>query len=146
MPSNLKPVAKKQFVLTIEGVAGNFTKCTAPKVTREENQYNDGQTGQTRTHLGFTTVEKVTLSKNYDAVADKVMISWLEETLRTNRIFTATIQPIQADLAGTVITGSGTFMLTECQLVSVTYPEADREGSGLSMFSLELVPGTVALQ
>ena len=45
MAQNLKPLSQKQFLVTIDGQQAFFTKASAPKMTKDQSDYNDGQTG-----------------------------------------------------------------------------------------------------
>ena len=141
--ANLKPIQQKQFLVFFDGSAllsTYFTKVTAPKESRDEVEYNNGQDGTTYTSLGFTKRDKVTFSKPFDPVADKAIITWYKgRRAASTEKFTATIKPVNADQAGSDISGAGTLTLTGCEVVSFKMPEADRMSTGLAMLEIEVV-------
>lgn len=140
MPNNLKPISQKQFLVTIQGIQGFFSKCTKPKEARTETTYNDGQTGEEYTHLDFIKRDKVTLSKVFDPAADKTLVSWFNERkTKADTPFNISIQPVSADTAGTPISGASTIILNNCFVASFSYPEVDRMGSGMAMLEIEVV-------
>ena len=144
--ANLKPISKKQFLVTVEGLQATFTKCSAPKKTRAESEYNDGSTGQTKRHLDFITNDKVTISTNYDPVSHQAIYQWAEQRFKDAQRFSMTIQPVNPDLENSPYPGSKALVLTECQVVSVTYPDTDREGSGMATLAIELDPESFTFQ
>lgn len=144
--ADLQPLSIKQWLVTLDGVTGYFTKATAPKATKGEVSFNDGSTGIERTHLDFIKYEKITISKPYDPAADGSLIEWANTAFEEGTKFTVTMQPVKADQLGSPIDGAKTIAMAECQLASFKYPEVDRGGSGLSMLELELIPGTITVQ
>lgn len=136
----LKSHGKREWLVQIEGIQTRFSKFSAPKVTRSKTEYSDTEKGLMRTHLGFSKNEPVTLSKNYDPVADTQLIDWIKEQQATPRRFTVTLTPVESNIAGTVIAGARSIQLVNCQLGDVTYPDGDRDdGSGLTKFELEII-------
>lgn len=158
---NLKPIHQKQFLVFI-GDAGAtststsgastskdntatalvktyFTKATAPKESRDEAEYNDGQTGTTYVSLGFTKREKVTLSKPFDPSADKTLVAWYKSRRSATDKFTTSIKPVAADQAGSEISGAGTLTLTGCEVASFKMPDVDRMATGVAMLEIEIV-------
>lgn len=141
MASNLKPISVKQYLVILGGsTKAYFNSCKGGKQSRQEEEYNDGQTGQTFSHLGFVKNDKLTITKNFDPTADKVLLDWVNTRMSKdgNARFPLTVQPVQVDLAGTVISGAGTFQFLNCQLVSWMKPDSDRDGSGMSKLELEI--------
>ncbi len=140
---NLQPLGTEQFLVVIAGLTAYFTKCSAPKWVKNEFEYNDGQTGITRTHLGFTKFDKVTLTKHY-FIEDSAIVAWAQERRNNGEPFTVTITPVKADAAGSPIDGGKVLTLTDCYLASFKAPEVDRGGTGGAMLELELTVGDFA--
>lgn len=140
--AQLAPLSVRQYIVILNAnLKTQWNKCTGGKQSRDTQEYNDGQTGQTKNLLGFIKNEMLTLSKPFDAVQDKALLNWVNDQMAkdvSNNRFTVTVQPVQVDLKGTVISGAGTFQFTNCQLVSWTKPEADRDGSSVSTLELEI--------
>jgi hypothetical protein len=143
---NLKPITTQNFIVTISGATGltgtnTFSKATAPRMSRSEVPYNDGQTGTEHMTYGFSRREKLSLSKAYDPVNDATLEQWAQDALEKpgdNSDFTVTIQPVQSDIAGTPIASAKSRVFTGCQLVSMRLPDVDRTGSGLAQLELEI--------
>lgn len=143
----LKPVSQKQFLVILDQLPrAFFTKCTGVEESYETQKYNDGETGVTRTHVGFLDVGNVTLSKIYDPEQDAAMLDWWAGQKKERTPFSVSIQAVTADTQGTVITGAGTILLQECQCVRFKYPEVDRESASMAMLEIELVPGSITKQ
>ncbi len=143
----LKPITQQQFVVLIDQLTSTYwTKVTSPKESRVQSEYNDGSTGTTRKVSGFTTRENVTLTKAFDPIADKAIITWYNSSKGSASTgtssqgvtpFTVSITPVTNTYQGTTITGV-TITLTGCQVVSIKLPEVDRTGSGTAMLELEI--------
>lgn len=145
----LKPISVKQFLIKFNGeIDSLFSSCQGGKVSRVEDTYNDGKTGTVQTHLSFTQRDKLTLSKNFDPEADKALVSWLDKQINGDKIskLTLAIQPVNTDLAGTILSGAGTFLVNGCQLMSWQIPQTDREGTGLAKLQLEFIWETITYQ
>jgi len=110
--------------------------------------YNDGQTGQTLEHVTFVKTEHITLSKVFDPEKDKPLIEFYNKTLTEGQTqdWNISIQPVTADLQGKPVQGAGTIILNSCQFVAITYPEADRMGSGMSMLEFEVLYDNITYQ
>lgn len=135
----LKPIYQKQFLVTLGSLKAYFNKATAPSETRDTVDYNDGQTGTTFVHAGFTKRDTVTLSKVFDPSADKELIAfYVKQTTEEPTDFNVSIQPVSVELQGKPIAGAGTFLLNNCQFVGAKLPEADRSGSGMAMLEFTL--------
>jgi hypothetical protein len=146
MPSNLKPITVQNFVVTLNGATGLsgsivFSKASAPRFSRPEAAYNDGQTGQEKATYGFSKREKLTLSKAYDPVADDALEVWAQKAVeqpQDNSDFTVTVLPVQSDVAGTPIAQAKPRVYTGCQVVSFRMSDVDRTSSNLAMLELEI--------
>lgn len=138
----LKPIMQKQFLVLLDQLSETYwSKATAPKETKDVAEYNDGQTGKTRKVLGFTSTDNVTLSKGFDPVEDKKLLEWYSNRKKEagkEEKFTLSMQPINSDYQGSVISSGATITLTGCQVVSFKAPEVDRMGSGLATIELEI--------
>ena len=141
--ANLKPLSQKQFLVEIDKLAGaKFTKATGLEETFDEAEYNDGSTGQQFTHLGMLKLGSVTLGKPFDAEADQAIYDWFQEYKENRGDFAVTITPILPTLEAKQVPGSKSLILQGCQVKRFKYPDADREGSGLAMLELEVIPTT----
>lgn len=144
--ANLKPVTVQNFIVTISGAAGLsgtflFTKATAPRFSRTEAPYNDGQTGTEQMTFGFAKRDKISVSKPYDPVTDAALEIWAQEMMEkpaANNDFTLTIQPVQSDIAGTALPSAKARVYTGCQITSFRGHDVDRGGSGVAMLELEI--------
>ncbi|WP_413259824.1 MULTISPECIES: hypothetical protein [Floridanema] len=129
------------------GQEGYFTRCTSPRERRDSVDYNDGVTGTTYKHLGFTSRENVTLSKPFDPAKDKALIEFYrKQVAEGGETFNVSIQPVTVDLQGKPIDGAGTFILNECQFAGANFPETDRMGNNMSMLEFEIVFNTWTYQ
>jgi len=144
--ANLKPITVQNFIVTVNGatgLSGNilFTKASAPSFSRPEVAYNDGQTGQTLATFGFSTREKLTLSKPYDPVQDEALELWAQkevENANADTAFTITVQPVTSDIAGTPIASAKARVYTGCVVTRLRVAEVDRTSSSLAMLEIEV--------
>lgn len=144
--ANLKPITVQNFVVTISGASGLsgtflFTKATAPRLSRVEAPYNDGQTGTEQMTYGFSRRDKITISKPYDPVADAALEEWAQNMLEkptATSDFTLTVQPVQSDIAGTAYPGAKARVFTGCQVTSFRGADVDRQGSATAMLEIEI--------
>ena len=144
--ANLRPVTVQNFVVTISGASGLsgtflFTKATAPRFSRVEAPYNDGQTGTEQMTFGFAKRDKMTISKPYDPVNDATLEAWAQDMMekpKDNSEFTLTIQPVQSDIAGTALPSAKARVYTGCQITSFRGNDVDRGGSGVAMLEIEI--------
>lgn len=146
MATGLKPISQKQYKVTGDLGTFFFTSATAVEENYEETEYNDGETGQTMTHLGFIKVGKVTLKVNFDPVVHKPLVSWWQTYKKDRKEFTISITPVQADLEGSPIAGALSWKLTSCKCPRFKYPQADRESTGMSTLEMDVLPTAVATQ
>lgn len=137
---NLQPLGTEQFLVVIDGLTAYFNKATAPKWNKNEFEYNDGQSGIMRTHLGFVKFDKVTLSKNY-YIEDSAIIQWAQQRRNDDAPFSVTITPVQADATGSPVSGGSVLTLADCRLASFSTAEVDRNGTGGAMLTLEIIVG-----
>lgn len=138
---NLRPLTQKQFIVQMDTLTGMyFSKVTAPKESREVVEYTDGQTGAVYKMPGFISRENVTLAKPFSPEQDKALVSWYNTKKAANAAkFTITIQPVNADQAGSAAAAGATLALTGCEVVSLKMPDVDRMGSGLAMIEIEVL-------
>jgi hypothetical protein len=135
----LKPIGEAQFLITVEGLPGTWDKMTAPKTTVEKIKYVDPTKLVTRTHTGALTYEDITLTRKYDAVEGKSIISWIDARRKgsaTIEPFVVTVSPVYADVDGTPYDGSAKFNITGCRLLDATYPGMDRESKNLATIEI----------
>ena len=138
MSVNLQPISVKQFLVTIGGQSFTFQSKKGGKIQWTEETYNAPDQGVEYKHHSFQKMDNLTLTKLFDPAADRALITWSNTITQNRAPFTVTVQPVQSDLAGTVYPGGGTFIYTGCELVSITDPESDRDGSGLAKLELEI--------
>lgn len=138
MAVNLAPISTKQFLVTISGQSFVFQSKKGSKISWTEETYNAPDQGIEYKHHSFQKNDNLTLTKLFDPVADKTLITWGNTITATRTAFTVSVQPVSADLAGTAYPSGGTFIYTGCELVSITDPESDRDGSGLAKLELEI--------
>lgn len=134
----LQPISMKQARVTISGSNTGFTSISGGKYSREEVKYNDGNQGIEKTFVGMVAIEQLTLSRPYDPVAEKEIVTFVNNQRTAQQGFTVTVQPVSADVAGTAIGTGVTY--TGCVLVSYTPAKFDRNGNGLAMTELVIQP------
>jgi hypothetical protein len=142
----LKPISQKQFLVTINQAQAYFTKVSGIQESWGTVQYNDGQTGQVRKHTDFLEVADVTLSKPYDPAADQSLIEYLRGLKTTGERVTIPVQPVGTGYQADAIDGAKTLVLSECDLISITYPSVDREASAMAMLEIVVNPQQVVFQ
>lgn len=138
--TNLTPVITAQFLVTVAGQAGYWTKVTSPKRQYGETKYSDGSTGQVLHYYGFAENDSITISKPYQPGQDTALITWLKGN-DTSRVapFTVTVKPVTVDITGQPLANGLTFTFTGCQLKSYTLPaEVDRTANAVEMITVEI--------
>lgn len=133
--TNLKPIAEKQWIITIEGVEGTFESMTAPSVTRESMSYTDPTQGRTRQHLGFQSNEDVNLTRLCDVDKDRAVVAWFQERMtgaNTVTPFVITYTAVYADVQGTPYDGAPKYSLTGCYLKSFKLAAPNRTSNNLA--------------
>lgn len=129
----LKPISQKQAKVLISALQGIFwTSIDGGKQSREEVQYNDGQTGIEQTYLGFTMIEPLTLVKPYDPAQDAALQSFITAQRGGSAPFSVTVTPTQADVVGSPLPGANGITYPNCVLVSYKPAKFDRNGNGLA--------------
>lgn len=138
----LKPQSSKAWIVQVGGLAQTyFSKLTAPKVQFENFKYTDPEKRKILTHVGLTEEQPVTLSKLFDPATDQPIIDFCQKAKRGElQPFVVTAQPVKIDVKGSAIAGAKTLTLTNCQVLSITYPGADLESNNPTMLEIELIP------
>lgn len=135
----LKSHHQQQFLVKIDGVEAFFNKATAPKEVFTKTKYASPDTGHIYHHVSFIENEDVTLTKLYDAVKDKDLVTWHKNRKNTNaERFVVTIQPVNPDVSSSLISGAPTLTLTGCEVLGFKYPEVDRDGSAMATLEIDL--------
>jgi hypothetical protein len=142
----LEPVNQAQFVVTMGSLSARFTTATGFEATRTEDPYNDGQTSLERKHLGFTSLTNVTLGKPYSPGQDRELEQAFKNARDTGSRETVAIQAVDTTIQGQPLAGTQTLVLTDCQIKTIKYPAIDRNGSGVAMSEIEVVPGDYTTQ
>jgi hypothetical protein len=142
--AKLQPITQKQAVITISDLPDVFwLSSKGGKVNTEKVPYNDGKQGIIQTFTGFLSLTALTLMKSFDPVADKAVVAWFNKQKATPTPFNVAIQPVKADLAGSVFDGSSQILYSDCLLGDYQLPEFNRDSTGLAMIECEVLFNTI---
>jgi len=137
----LRPLTKSQYEVSFTAIGGPtltavFTKFSGIKDSAEESKYANG-TGNRLFHvIGPRTADNVTLNAPYDPTIFKQLEQfWL--TYNCNPI-TITVTPRDCTGTGTAA-GGGQYVCYECQFLSITTAEVDRESGDVQEIECEFV-------
>ena len=137
----LRPLTKSQYEVSFTAIGGPtltavFTKFSGIKDSAEESKYANG-TGNRLFHvIGPRTADNVTLNAPYDPTIFKQLEQfWL--TYNCNPI-TITVTPRDCTGTGTAA-GGGQYVCYECQFLSITTAEVDRESGDVQEIEVEYV-------
>jgi len=137
----LRPLTKSQYEVSFTAIGGPtltavFTKFSGIKDSAEESKYANG-TGNRLFHvIGPRTADNVTLNAPYDPTIFKQLEQfWL--TYNCNPI-TITVTPRDCTGTGTAA-GGGQYVCYECQFLSITTAEVDRESGDVQEIEVEFV-------
>jgi hypothetical protein len=140
MANPLKPISAKQAIITISDISDVYWMSSkGGKVNREEIEYNDGKQGIIQTFVGFIKLENLVLMKSFDPAADKAVLTWIDNQIKTPTPFNVAIQPVKADLTGSPFEGSSQILYSNCQLGDYKLPEWDRNSTGLAMIEIKVI-------
>jgi hypothetical protein len=141
--SNLKPISQKQAIITISDISDvQWRSVSGGKVTRERIKYDDHKTGLEQTFVGFSSLEELTVVKNFDPTADAKVFNWAIGQNAKPTIFNVAIQPVKTDLLATPFEGSKQILYSNCTLAEYLFPNWDRESSGLAVVTLTIIFNT----
>jgi hypothetical protein len=137
----LRPLTKSQYEVSFTAIGGPtltavFTKFSGIKDSSEESKYANG-TGNRLFHvIGPRTADNVTLNAPYDPTIFKQLEQfWL--SYNCNPI-TITVTPRDCTGTGTAA-GGGQYVCYECQFLSITTAEVDRESGDVQEIEVEFV-------
>ena len=137
----LRPLTKSQYEVSFTAIGGPtltavFTKFSGIKDSAEESKYANG-TGNRLFHvIGPRTADNVTLNAPYDPTIFKQLEQfWL--SYNCNPI-TITVTPRDCTGTGTAA-GGGQYVCYECQFLSITTAEVDRESGDVQEIECEFV-------
>jgi len=137
----LRPLTKSQYEVSFTAIGGPtltavFTKFSGIKDSAEESKYANG-TGNRLFHvIGPRTADNVTLNAPYDPTIFKQLEQfWL--SYNCNPI-TITVTPRDCTGTGTAA-GGGQYVCYECQFLSITTAEVDRESGDVQEIEVEFV-------
>lgn len=137
--ANLKPIGEAQWLITVEGLPGTWSKMTPPKTTVERINYVDPTKLVQRIHPSVRKTEEITISKQFDIEQDGAIVDWIDARLKGKNVstpFVVTASPVYPDTDGTPYEGGSKFSLVGCIFLDATYPGMDRESKNLSMIEL----------
>lgn len=134
---NLTPITQKQVKVEVSGLLGIFwTSIKGGKLSQEEVKYNDGAEGLEKTLTGFSSIEPLTLSKPYDPVNDGAIQSFISAQRSARTPFNVTVTPVNADVAGSPVSGGKSITYSNCTFIGYNPPQFDRDGTGLAKCEL----------
>lgn len=135
--ANLSPITQKQARVIVSALPGVFwTSISGGKYSHEEVKYNDGNAGLTKTYFGMAEIEPITVKKPYDPVNDGAIQAFASAQRSSKTPFNVTVQPVNADVAGSNLAGAKAITYENCTFLSYTPPQFDRDGSGLAMVEM----------
>ena len=135
----LRPLTKSQYEVSFTAIGGPtltavFTKFSGIKDSAEESKYANG-TGNRLFHvIGPRTADNVTLNAPYDPTIFKQLEQfWLNYNCNP---ITITVTPRDCTGTGTAA-GGGQYVCYECQFLSITTAEVDRESGDVQEIEIE---------
>lgn len=135
----LRPITKAQYEVSMTAIGGPtlvavFTKFSGVKDSSDSSEYANG-TGNRLYHVvGPRTADNITLTAPYDPIIFKQLERfWLEYNCNP---ITVTITPKDCIGNGSAPAG-GQYVCYECQFVSITTAEVDRESGDVAEIEVE---------
>lgn len=135
----LRPITKAQYEVSFTALGGQsftavFTKFSGIKDSSDDSTYANG-TGNRIYHLvGPRTADNVTLTAPYDPSIFKTLEQfWLTYNCEP---ITVTVTPRDCSGQGAAPTG-GQYTCYECQFLSITTGEVDRESGDVAEIEVE---------
>jgi hypothetical protein len=136
----LRPITKAQYEVSFTAIGGPtftsvFTKFSGIKDSSDDSTYANG-TGNRLYHVvGPRTADNVTITAPYDPSIFKDLEQfWL--TYNCNPI-TVTVTPRDCSGEGAATSG-GQYIMYECQFVSITTADVDRESGDVQEIEVEM--------
>jgi hypothetical protein len=137
--AQLQPISEKQARITISALPGIFwNSIDGGEYETDQIEYNDGNKGIMRKFQGFTKIGDITLVKPYDPVNDAAIQTFLSTQRSKATPFNVTVQPLNADVAGSAMAGAKAVTYPNCGFVSYKPAKFDRSGNSSSLATVEL--------
>lgn len=132
-------VARRQWLVTVAGIAGTFTTKTGGNITAANSKVFDGGSPTPQILSGIPEVDNVTVGRPWDSNRDASIVKTLRPKVGSFET-TITIQQTDRDFnaIGDPIVYAGAL------LVGLTFPEADSSSGDASTFDLEFAVASVA--
>lgn len=135
----LRPITKAQYEVSMTAIGGPtftavFTKFSGVKDSSDSSEYANG-TGNRKYHVvGPRTADNVTLNAPYDPLIFKQLETfWLNYNCNP---VTITVTPKDCIGVGSA-SGGGQYICYECQFVSITTADVDRESGDVQEIEVE---------
>ena len=137
MPTRLKPLTQAEFLVTVAGVDGYFTKCSGLEEKFDTSEYSDGLSRRLRKLRGPGQIEDVELTKAFDPEADSAIVTLCQEYCDLETDLTITVQPCKR--CGEIRQyGNKKLTLLGCKIVGIKGFEADATSNDVSELSITL--------
>lgn len=132
-------IARRQFLVTVDGIAGTFMTKTGGNVTSDSTKVYDGGSAVPQILASLAEVDNVTISRSWDMNRDPAVVKALTAKVGSWET-TITMQQTDRDFnkIGDPITYAG------CLLVALNYPEYDATSGDAATFDLEFAVASVA--
>lgn len=131
--------AQRQFLVTIEGIAGTFATKTGGETSADTSDVYDGGKKHPEKLASPATTDNVTVSRPFRPARDGALAKRLRPLVGSYRS-TVTVQPTDADL---IPVGAPT-VYANALLVRLADPEHDAASGDSSTIELEFAVETVA--
>jgi hypothetical protein len=135
----LRPLTKAQYEVSFSALGGPtftavFTKFSGIKDSSEESTYANGTGNRIYHVVGPRTADNVTLEAPYDpSIFKQLEQFWLDYNCNP---VTITVTPRDCN-GGGAAPGGGQYICYECQFLSITTGEVDRESGDVQTIEVE---------
>lgn len=133
-----RPITQSQWWVQCASFSNYFTTFSGIKDTASTSQYADGSNNRIYQLKGPRTLSEVTISTPFDPVLHKNIIDTWKNT--GCEFLTLTVTPIDCNGENPQrLAGSSQIIMPEAQLTSLTFGQADKTSSNVSMLELTFV-------
>lgn len=135
----LRPITKSQYIVSFTAIGGptftaTFTQFSGINDSSDSSTYANGTGNRLYYLVGPRTCENVTLTAPYDPVIFKTLENfWLDYNCNP---ITITVTPVSCD-GDSAGLGGGQYVCYECQFVSITTADVDRESGDVQTIETE---------
>jgi hypothetical protein len=135
----LRPLTKAQYEVSFTAINGPtftavFTKFSGIKDSSEESTYANGTGNRIYHVVGPRTADNVTLEAPYDpSIFKQLEQFWLDYNCNP---ITITVTPRSCNATGEA-PGGGQYVCYECQFLSITTADVDRESGDVQTIEVE---------